>query len=192
MKKQLVVLSLFAVASMPAAASGFYLLAEAGQSKFTIESESDTENVIAIGGGYKFNETFALEVAYRDLGEFKDGYREDYDNGDYEQFDFAVSFSAVQASLVANFPVGESASIYGRLGMADLEVEVTATDRGVWDGEAYSESGTVTLSDNKAVYGAGFKYTFNPSFAGRLEYSQYAELEGIKTSTITAGLVYQF
>lgn len=192
MKNQFVALSLLTFASVPVLASDFYLLGEVGQSKFSIDSVSDTKNILAVGAGYKINETFALEVAYRDMGELKDSYQEDYGDGDYEQINAKVSVTALQASLIANFPVSESASVYGRIGIADLEAKVSFTDRGVWYGEPYSESESITLSENKAVYGAGFKYAFGSSFAARLEYSQYAEVEEIKVSSITLALLYQF
>src|SRR5690606_2186485 len=138
-------------------------------SKFSIDSLSDTKSAFGIGAGYKFNEMFALEIAYRDMGELKEDYRENYSNGDYEHIDAKISVTALQASLVASFPVIELASLYGRLGSADLYARVSFPDRGVWDGEPYSIAESAPVAKNKAVVGAGFKYALSPSFAAPLE-----------------------
>jgi OmpA-OmpF porin, OOP family len=194
MKKQIIAAALMAV-SVPAFASNFYLLADVGQSEIEIDVDGATaskdDNVLSIGGGYNFNNNFAVELAYRDLGEISDGYKESA-GGDYIEENFTVATTVLQVSLVGSVALGEAAKLYGRIGMADLEVEAGYDYRESIDGEMYSESETESESKNKAVFGAGLSYSFTPTFALRAEYSQYAEWEDITFSTTTIGLVYQF
>ena len=191
MKKQVIAVAVLTCASMPSLASNFYLLADAGQSEYEVDVEGTTasknENVISIGGGYNFNDNFAVELTYRDFGEMTEEYRDNFDGYSYVE-KYTTSANAMQLSLVGSFPLGEAAKLYGRVGMADLEIEADYYEN--FDGDTYSESGS--RSKNKAVFGFGLSYSFTPSFALRGEYSQYAEWDIITISTATIGLTYQF
>lgn len=195
MKKQVIAAVLMG-ASIPAFASNFYLLADVGQSKVEIDVEgtslSKDDNVVSFGGGYNFNNNFALELAYRDLGEIGVGYRESYGGGDYYEEKATIAATALQISLVGSVALGEAAKLYGRIGMADLEVEGGYEYSESFDGDTYSESESDSESKNKAVFGAGLSYSFTPAFALRAEYSQYAEWDDVTISTTTIGLTYQF
>lgn len=174
--------------SLPAAASDFYVLADASQSKFEVDSEGDMkESGFNVGAGYHFNDTFAIELAYRKLGAAEESLSVDTLDGGAD-VGFELEFTAVQASIVAKYPFSESFHVYGRVGMADIEVKATASiDDGV---DSLSESETV--SENKAVFGAGLGYAVSPSFTIRAEYSQFAKWEELKISTLSLGATYRF
>jgi opacity protein-like surface antigen len=193
MKKQFLMLSLLAVVSVPALASNFYAVGSIGQSKYDAGSDDQSDTAFSFGAGYKFNNTFALEVGYNDMGEISDSISENLGGGDYYEETYSFGASAVQASLVVSLPLGESASIYGRAGFADIDFDASYEAIQVVDGDVvYEEAGSGTVSENKTVFGLGFSYSFSPAVALRAEYSQYDKWEGIELSTISAGLTYQF
>lgn len=192
MKKLLLVAStLLATVALPAAASNFYVIADAGQSKLSVDSESITDTAFSIGGGYKLNQTFAIEVAYRDLGEFEASYQENF-GSDYVNAKVNLAFSALQASVVASFPVGTSGSVFGRLGIADLEIDASYSYSEFFDGSYSYESNSGSQSKNKAVFGVGYRHALNDKWFLHAEYNQYAKWEDFKTSSLTAGFSYQF
>jgi opacity protein-like surface antigen len=88
--------------------------------------------------------------------------------------------------------LGESASVYGRAGFADIDFDASYEAELVIDGDVERESGSGSISENKTVFGLGFSYSFSPAIALRAEYSQYDKWEGIELSTTTVGLTYQF
>jgi OOP family OmpA-OmpF porin len=192
MKKQFLMLSLLAAVSVPAMASNFYAAGSIGQSKYDVGSDDQSDTAFSFGAGYKFNNNFALEVGYIDMGEISDSARENLGGGDYYEETFAFGASAVQASLIVSFPLGESASVYGRAGFADIDFDASYEAELVIDGDVERESGSGSISENKTVFGLGFSYSFSPAIALRAEYSQYDKWEGIELSTTTVGLTYQF
>ena len=196
MKKHIIAAAVLACASIPSMASDFYVLADAGQSKFEIDFEgatlSKTDNIVGIGGGYKFNNNFAVELAYRDLGEMSEESSDSFGNGGYYVEKYTASASALQLSVLGSISLGEAAKLYGRVGFADLELEGEYKYNETYNGETYSESASSSDSKNKAIFGAGLSYSFSPSFAMRAEYSQYAEWDDVTISTTTIGLTYQF
>jgi opacity protein-like surface antigen len=175
------------VLSLPVAASDFYVLADAAQSKFSVDGDSIKETGFTVGGGYKFNETFALELAYRDLGSASE-YTSVVTADEVIHLGIEMEFTAIQAALVAQHPLSEKLNIFGRVGIADLEVKATGN---ISDG-VDNVSETDSVSKNKAVYGVGLGYVVSPSFTLRAEYSQYAKWEGLKVSTLSLGFTYQF
>jgi len=179
MKKQVFAMASLALAAAPSFASDFYFLADAGQSKLEIDVDgatlSTTDNAISFGAGYSFRENFAIEFAYRDLGEISEDYRENLGGGDYYDESVSLSSTALQLSLVGALALGEAAHLYGRVGLARLEAEATYSYSERINGWNYSESESATTSKTKAVFGAGLSYSFTPVFAWRGEYSQYAE-----------------
>jgi opacity protein-like surface antigen len=191
MKKQLLVSVLLSVMTLPAMASNLYVLADAGQIKYEGDSSSETATGFTLGGGYKFNDSFAIEVAYRDLGDIE-GHETEVDGETSIEEDYYYDFTALQISLVAGFPVGESVNIYGRLGYADIDVETSFSVIQTTDGDTLSHSGSGTISSNEVLFGVGVSYALSESFALRTEYGQYGKFEGIETSSITFGLTYGF
>jgi OmpA-OmpF porin, OOP family len=193
MNKKLLTFAVLIALSAPTLALDFYALGNAGQSKLELESDEDTDVTFSLGFGFKLNNNFAIEAAYADLGEISGNYYEDLGGGDFFEEDFTNEASALQVSLVASLPLGKATSIYGRVGIADIDVDLSYRYRETFDGEIIDdESGSGSVSKSKAVFGLGFAYSFSPAFALRTEYGQYAEWDGFKLSTITAGLTYQF
>ncbi|HSC68997.1 MAG TPA: porin family protein [Cellvibrio sp.] len=195
MKKQLLAAALLTSVTVPAMASDFYLVADLGKAELDIQVEdgySKSDTAFSLGGGYKFNETFALEVVYRDLLGFNTQQTDDLEDGDYLNIKSDTSVTSIQASVVAQFPLNEAFALYGRLGAGSIKLETDYVFDAVVFGERDSGSNTVSNSKTKVVIGVGVKYALNESVALRAEYNQYDKWEDIKISSATVGLTYQF
>lgn len=192
MKKQLLAAAVLSTMTLPALASNLYVVADIGQVKYEVDSYDETKTGFTLGGGYKFNDTFAVEVAYRNLGEIKEREYEDLGGGDYYEENFKNEFSALQVSLVAGFPVSEAVNLYGRLGYADIDLDYSFSDVEVIDGSESTFSGSGTLSKSKVLFGIGASYSVSDAFSLRAEYGQYGKFEDIKISSFTLGLTYGF
>lgn len=170
MKKNLLACALCAF-SLPALAEGFYAAGELGQAKWKVDSESKNDTAFGVAGGYKFNDIFAVELGYRDLG----GVSESDEDGKV-----SVDFTALQLSVIANAAINDKVGIYGRLGMADLKLKVSVP------GDSASDS------KNKAVFGVGAGYAVSQTVSLFVEYDQYAKYEDLKISTFSVGAKFQF
>ena len=113
--------------------------------------------------GYAFNENFALEGGYADLGSI------DSLVGDCErQQGIAADPSAdgVTLAAVARAPIGEKFSIYGKAGAFAWNMDRDATG-GL---PAASDDGVSPLA------GIGLGYSFTDRFEGRLEYDRFFDV----------------
>ena len=76
MKKQIIAAALFSTLSFPSFAAGIYVFADFERNKAEADVEdvsiSQSENGYGLGLGYKFNPTWAVEFAYRDMMNFND------------------------------------------------------------------------------------------------------------------------
>ncbi|MDF3014408.1 MAG: hypothetical protein K0Q78_2612 [Cellvibrio sp.] len=198
MKKQLLITVFLASTALPATASDFYVSADLGQSELDIDAEdggySGTDTAFSLGAGYKLSETFALELAYRDLGDVNQSISETFGNGDFLRFSYDTSVTAFQASVVAQLPLSNTFALYGRLGAGYLKAKTDYEFETVVSNLTHFNAGSSSASDSKtkAVFGVGFKYMLSQSFALRAEYNQYDEWDEAKISSATVGLTYQF
>lgn len=187
MKKPMCVLALLSAFTLPAAAQDFYVFAGAERNK--IESEVDdlsiskNENGYGIGVGYRFNSTFAVELAYRDMLSISDGATYE----DYEYL-FDTDVRAYQASVVANYPLNNQMQIFGRLGVGRLDID-SSVYQNSW-GEVTREQ--TSESETKALFGVGVGYSFTDNLGARLEYSRFAKIDDVTLSSVSIGLQYQF
>jgi len=175
MKKSLFVACALSVLTLPAFANGFYVAGDLGQAKWSIDSDSETDTAVAIAGGYKLNDTFSFELGYRDLG----GLEESYDGET-----IGVDLTAMQLSVLANYALNDAVSVYGRLGFADMKLEVS------YDDGEYSDS--ASTSETKAVFGVGGRYAVSQKLGLHIEYNQYAKFEDMTVSAMLVGFDYQF
>jgi opacity protein-like surface antigen len=192
MNKQLFALSVLALGAMPAMASNFYGTADCGRAKFAVDSESESDTSFSVGAGYKFNQYFSAEIAYRDMGEVSVTERETGSGGDFYEETATLGFTALQASLVASYSLGETSSIYGRLGVADLELDASLSYSARINGSNVSGSESGSESKNKALFGIGYSHSFTPSIGMHVEYTQYDDIEELEISTTAVGISYNF
>jgi OOP family OmpA-OmpF porin len=141
---------------------GFYMGAGFGTTKVGDDafgsSVDDSDTGFKVFGGYDFNQNFAVEVSYFDLGEASGSF-EDIDFG---RIDFDAGISGFSASAVGTLPVSDMFSVFAKLGFASYDVDAHVTVAGFG-------SGSGSTSESDMVYGVGGALGFG-QFGLRLEY----------------------
>ncbi len=190
MKKQFLLACVLGAFTLPTMADNFYIFGDVGQGKMELDDGDDsklskTATSYSIGAGYDFNKFLAVEVAYRDLGDVTDRGIE-FDNvGEYSYVD-KYTTTALQASVVGKLPISDEFNVYGRVGLASLDVEYTST-------VSYENgSDTGSVSKTRALFGIGASFDVTSQLAVRAEYNQYAKWGDLKLSALTVGAVYKF
>lgn len=139
-----------------------------GISGATSLDRSDTAWGLTLG--YRFNPHFALEGGYTDLGRFS--YRTtvaapaaDTLAGDYK----AHAWWLAPVGIV---PLGDRASLYGRLGVADNRASFSAAS-----GTGVTAPAGASHSSTGWLVGAGATYDFTRSLYGKLGWDRYARID---------------
>jgi len=135
----------------------------------------DTDTGFGFAGGYQFNDHFAIEFAYVDLGSI--GYRASGTVSDgVDTFDAeAVLGSSVDGavlSVLGILPIGERFSVYGRAGLSLLDAKGTA--RITIDGASQRASQSSQKSD--PMFGVGAEYNLTRHIAIRLAWDRYRDV----------------
>jgi OOP family OmpA-OmpF porin len=131
---------------------------------------SDTDingNGAGVFGGYRFNDSFAVELGYRQL--FNETTRS-------FGVPVAIKGTALQASVVGYLPLGQDFSLYGRLGYNKLKAKASAG------------AGSASETESKSLFGFGAEYAFSKSVSGRIEYQKPAS----DTSSMLFGIKFSF
>lgn len=174
MKKTLFALAAvaaLALSSTAAMAEGFFAGASIGPSSVKVDGLGDDSKV---GGklfyGYNFNQNVGLELGYGNLGS-------------YTISGVSVKAYALYADVVGTYPLANSFSLLGRVGVARVHGKASA--------------GGVSGSENDVNFkiGAGLQYDISPTLAVRGEWERYkADFTGVKTTAnaFNVGLSYKF
>ena len=186
--------------------TGWYFGANVGQSTATIDDAGITRNLIGQGlqpsslsdrdrdtgyklfGGYQFNNNFALEGGYFNLGKF--GYTANTVpagtlNGD-------IRIQGLNLDLVGRLPVTEKFTLIGRVGANYAD----SSDTFVGTGAVRVTNPNPSKRELNGKLGAGVEYAFNESLAMRIEAERYRVNDAIGSKghvdLISVGLVYRF
>jgi OOP family OmpA-OmpF porin len=162
----LATLILASSAAFAAQPNTFYGGADIGSTKIDDFSKRDTS--VGAFVGYNFHQNFAVEGGYRRLSDT------DFDTGGFGTANARVS--QAHLSLIGSLPVGESFSVYGRLGVNRLEARFSSGGYSAKD------------STNKALYGVGMSYAFSPTVSARLEVQKPAS----DATNLSTGVAFQF
>jgi opacity protein-like surface antigen len=162
-------LALVASSSFAAAPTAFYGGLDVGSTKMDDFDSTKT----SFGGfvGYGFNQFFAIEAGYRQLGKY------DFDVfANNRVYEANVKAKQTHVSVIGSYPLNERFDVYGRLGYNKLraKVSVLGQDAGV--------------DDDKALYGIGLNYNFAPNLAGRIE----AQKPSSDITNYSVSVVWQF
>ncbi|MFO1390530.1 porin [Cellvibrio sp.] len=181
--------------TLPALADNFYVFGDVGQGKMEVDASGDftlskTDTTFSLGAGYNVNQFFAVEVAYRDLGQIKDSGMDVDDLGDSYLYSEKLSATALQASVVGKLPISEDFNIFGRVGVASIDADYKIT-------ASYPDGNNPapikdSESKTRALVGVGASYALTPQIALRAEYNQYAKWDDTKLSALTIGATYNF
>jgi OOP family OmpA-OmpF porin len=156
--------------------SGPYLGAGIGTATNEDEESGldDSDTAFKLFGGYSFNKSFAVELAYLDAGTMEER---------FGPSTLEIDASGLIVSAIAAVPLGQWVSVFGKLGYAFYDVEATLRN----GNSSISES----ESDEDLAYGIGVKVDFNKIFGLRAEYEVVDVPDG-DFNTISVGGVFRF
>ncbi len=140
---------------------GFYAGVGIGQSTIDVGLSDDSDTSFKVFGGYSINEHFAVELAYVDGGSV------DERQGPSS---VEVEVTGLTAVAVGRLPVNDMFAVYGKLGLASYDVELTFSD-------PFFGSGSVKESDEEVMYGIGAAFSFG-QFELRGEYEMVDVSDG--------------
>lgn len=206
MNKQLLLLALSAalgVTSAQAADTGFYVGGSLGQSMandfngsdFDAElatlgltsssSTDDTDTGWKLFAGYRFMKYLAVEGAYTDLGKFTAHSTITAPGAGI--VDTEIKANAWTISALGILPLGDSFSLFGRVGVNLWSTDISATGSGTGGTASASESDDGT----DWVYGVGAAYNFTNNLSLRGEWERYDLGDG-DADLWSAGLSWNF
>ena len=170
----------------------FRAMAEDYDGPYTM-AEGDTDHLGAmLQVGYKFNSYLAVETRYWIAG---DEDWSDTKNWSEDPADsFTTEFDAMGLYLKPMYPVMDGLDIYGLLGFALMNYDLTYKE----DGEPYAHR---NFSDTAFSYGAGASYAVNDSFSVFADYVRlyddtidvFDNVWGdITSDTFNFGVTYKF
>lgn len=166
---------------------GFYAGASVGTTKISDDGfdsigvdVDDSDTGFKIFGGYSFNENFAVEVSWFDLGEVS-GRIDDPFFGDIT---FDVGVSGLNGSIVGRLPVSETFALFGKLGVASYDLDGHATVGGFG-------SGSDSQSETDMTYGIGGALSFGGQWEVRVEYEAISVDDG-DANMLSVGGMFRF
>ena len=202
----LLALATVASSSEPTQDSGWYIGANAGQTRANIDDRRIAGNLMASGlsttmltdydrhfglelfGGYQVNRYFALEGGYYDLGRF--GYRADTNPAG--NLNGQIKLKGANLDAVGILPFTEKLAAFGRIGVTFVDAR-----------DSFSGTGAVIVLDprhNKGEanykFGGGLRYNFTAAFELRAEAERYRVDDAVGNKgdidMISLGMVYHF
>ena len=207
MKKLAIATIVAAAFSAPAFAGDIYVVGSVGQS-YLHQDKAQIDNTVAEAGatgisstlnnkdigyklqlGYQFNQNFAVEGGWVDLGKVK--YSASYAGGSANASTKASGFNVAAVGIL---PVNESFSLFGKLGVIDGKVEETVSATGP-GGSANASEKTTKWKGN---YGVGATYNINKQVGVRAEYERFSKLGDSNTTgtsdvdLFSLGAVFKF
>ncbi|WEF32959.1 outer membrane beta-barrel protein [Pseudoduganella chitinolytica] len=123
-------------------------------------------NKVSVGAfvGYGFNQNFAVEVGYRQLGK-------------WDIAGFAdLKAKQTHVSVLGFLPLNPQTDVYARLGYNKVKAELS------YFGEELGED------EDRALIGLGLNYSFNTQLSGRVEVQKPAS----NVTNVHAALVWKF
>lgn len=153
---------------------GFYAGVGLGQSTIDVGLSDDSDTSFKVFGGYSFNEHFAVELAYIDGGSVEER---------VGPSSAEVEVTGLSAMAVGRLPVNDMFSVFGKLGLASYDVELTFSD-------PFFGNGSVKESDEEVMYGIGAAFGFG-QFELRGEYEMVDVADGDFNLFSVSGL-YRF
>ncbi len=186
--------------------AGWYIGANAGQSRAKIDDARITSGLLAGGftttsianderdtgyklfTGYQFNKYFALEGGYFDLGKF--GFTANTNPAGSLRGE--IKLRGLNLDLVGTLPLTDNLSAFGRVGAAYAEAKDTFRGSGL----VIVRNPNPSTKQTNVKYGGGLQYAFNDAWSMRLEAERYRVNDAVgnkgDVDLYSAGLVYRF
>jgi OOP family OmpA-OmpF porin len=159
---------------------GFYAGVGVGKASVEIDDLFDGDDTaFKVFGGYNINQYFALEAAYFDAGE-----PDQTIALPGPDLTLKVATTGLNLSLLGRAPLGDMFSLFGKVGYASYDVEISSSVNGQ---TAFSEDG----SDDDLSYGVGAAFNLGTSFELRAEY-EVIDIEDVDFTVVSVNGVYRF
>ena len=163
--------------------SGFYVGTSLGTSGYRIEVEEDDFDTdkgmtFRLRGGYRFNNHFALEVHYNNLGEGEES-TTDVTDTSVETVDITFEGSAFSFAAVNTIPLGMGFELQGKLGIDFWQIDYTFDNVYIDDNPdlSFTERDTEDFSgaDLFAMVGVSYRATQNLYVVLNYEYHKWED-----------------
>lgn len=163
----------------------------------------DTNTTFGVGVGYQFHKNFALELAYRELGEAT--YENDFEVTGTEASGTGERENSYESDAfilrgVGMLPITERFALEALLGVAYVDTDYRSSE--VVDAEGYlieqDDSASTSGSDFTASYGVGATFAFTDALTGFARWERIHDIDtedewgGIEADTMSAGVRYHF
>lgn len=207
------------------AQAGPYLVLEAGQARGDFDlndfkafnqsvidaggtaslDDDDTDTALSLGGGYRLNNHFAVELAYMDLGEYsaRSDTQDTVDGFDRERtIEERLELSGLALQAIGRWPINNLA-LEGSAGLIRLDQDGSARA----EGQTFDNSGTVVDSqstrssadDSETVpmFGVGVSYQFTDQLQAQVRYRRMMNIDSdlqdeYDLDLFTAGIGFLF
>jgi len=185
----------------------WYLGGFIGQSNFDVSKSDldlpasanldDSDTAFKVIAGYEFNEYFAIEGGYADLGELSFGISEQYSETNWSynvDVNATGELNGFLVNLVGKLPLNDATHLYAKVGAFSWDAKVTATYSGVEN--HYDQSYTFNSSESESddgtdvFYGVGIGYKID-NFMLRAEFERM-DSDGEDTDVLSIGATYHF
>ena len=135
-------------------------------------------------GGYRFNQNFALEVGYVNLGKAVADFMTD--TPDLINSSANSELTGFNISGVVSYPIDPQVDIFAKGGIFIWDAETTAS--------IISGAGSQTLNSNgeDAVFGIGALYHLTDDLSLRAEWERYSDIDNADVDAINFGIQYKF
>ncbi len=147
-------------------------LTSAGASGLS-SSEKKGSNQWRVQLGYQFNDNFAVEGGYLDLGKAK--YNASYSGGTATG---TIKSGGVDVAAVAILPLNDKVSLFGKLGVVDAKTKLNLSA----DGSAAAMDGKTSKTHLSPLVGVGASYQLTQALFLRADLDEATNL-GIKNKT---------
>lgn len=171
----------------------------------TISSSSDdTGSAWKLFGGYNFNDNFALEATYVDLGEVtaKSTATGTFNLGGSNTFPGSLGVkvkgesSALTLDAVGKFKPTSYIDLFAKAGLYNAQSKLTVTVTPTDSGGAYPESDSTDDSNTNLHFGLGANGWFTNNLGVRLEWEMLKNVTiagaDVDISVVSASLMYKF
>ncbi|MES2091972.1 MAG: outer membrane beta-barrel protein, partial [Pseudomonadota bacterium] len=151
-------------------------------------TREDRDAAYKLFGGYQFNQNFALEAGYFNLGKFSFA-STTFPAG---TVDGQIKVQGVNLDLVGTLPMTERFSLLGRVGVQ--HAKTSDTFRGT--GAAIGVNSSPSKRDTNYKVGAGMQYEISPAFLVRGEVERFRINDAVGSHTgvnmLSVSLVFPF
>jgi OOP family OmpA-OmpF porin len=134
------------------------------------ESKDQKDTAWKMFGGYRFNQNWAAELGYTNLGKFTYG-----NSAATGSFTETYKTSSWTGAAVGTMPLMNGFSLLGKAGLAYNVAKGSISGSGAFGAGATAFNPTGTKRKTDLLLGVGLNYDFSPQVGMRLEYEDFGK-----------------